>query len=86
MSRAIHGGDAGACQERLRDAIFTSPSIFGRLVAISQLQGKKSGIYFHPLSSTFGQLVVDRLLRRLHREVFATWLNLALKALTAPRF
>ena len=70
--------DTVDCQERLRDLICQSPSIFGRLVAVSRLQDQQDGSYRYALADNFGPTAVDRALRRLHRDTFSDWLNLNL--------
>jgi hypothetical protein len=66
-------------QERLRDAALLSPSIFGRLAAVSELRHRDTGRYYHPLAAEFGAAQVDEALRRLHGEVFRSWLGLRLQ-------
>ena len=77
MSPADHTNspNAAPCREGLSDALFRSPAIFGRLVAISELRDKTNGVYNHPLASVFGVPLVDWTLHCLHREIFVRWLN-----------
>ncbi len=67
------------CADRLWDAVFVSPSIFGRLLAVAGLRDLGSGRYGHPLVNAFGAGQVDLALRRMHREIFEKWQNLDLQ-------
>jgi hypothetical protein len=64
------------CHKRLGAAVFRMPSVFGRLVAVSELRSRTTGRYQHQLACEFGEPLVDATLQRMHREVFATWLQL----------
>jgi hypothetical protein len=66
-------------RESLCEELFRSPSILGRIVAIVCLFDEQTGRYRHRLSERFGIEEIDEVLRRLHREVFASWLNLPLR-------
>lgn len=67
------------CRAGLEDVVFRCPSVFGRLWAVSELRDPVRDIYSHPLSTTFGQTAVDAALRRIHGEVFRSWLNFTLE-------
>jgi hypothetical protein len=66
------------CRERLWDKLCRSPSIFGRLVAISGLWNDTDGHYEYPQCRDFGAAVVDRTLREIHLEAFTYWLGFRL--------
>lgn len=70
---------ASACRDRLWDAVFRSPSIFGRLWEIAALLDSRTGRYTHPSSQLFGAAVVDTTLRAMHQDVFNNWLELHLR-------
>ena len=68
-----------ACVENsVRDAVLSCASIFGRLVTVSGLRHEDRK-YYHALSWQYGVIVVDGILRSLHREIFTSWLCLSLR-------
>src|SRR5579871_5101377 len=67
------------CRERLWDVIFRSPSVFGRLTAVSELHSPATGRYEHAHAAEYGVEAVDHALRRMHREVFTEWLCFGLE-------
>src|SRR6266545_7405536 len=70
-------------EQEVRETVFTSTSIFGRLVAVSTLRDRNN-IYEHELlSSKYGTAEIDRKLHSLHREAFNDWLCLSLRQQTA---
>ncbi len=48
-------------------------------MAVSSLWNPQTGQYSHVLSKNFGGEVIDRVLRRLHYELFVAWLTMPLK-------
>jgi len=65
-------------RQRLRRALLQETSIFGNLLAISALRDPVTGGYKHDLTQDCPDRG-ERILRRLHREVFMEWLNLTLE-------
>lgn len=65
-------------EDRVRDTVLSSPSVFGRLVAVSGLRNEDKK-YYHALSWQHGVAAVDNILRNLHCEVFKDWLALSLR-------
>lgn len=63
------------CVEKLRDELFARGSLFGRLIAASQLWKWEKDRYEHPLSSRFGWRDIDDAVRFLHHETLTTWLS-----------
>jgi len=61
------------------DELSRHPSLLARLVAIATLRDEGSGTYRHPLAAQFGNDEMDRILRRLHQDVFIAWLSLPLR-------
>ncbi|HEY1241373.1 MAG TPA: hypothetical protein VGF16_12500 [Bryobacteraceae bacterium] len=66
-------------REALLDELSRNPSLLGRLVAIASFRDDHTGMYSHRLAAQFGADETDRLLRRLHHEVFVAWLSLPLR-------
>ncbi len=79
MSAVEHALADTECADRLWDAVFVSPSIFGRLLAVAGLHDPSNGRYGHPLANAFGAAQVDFALRRMHREIFEKWQDLDLQ-------
>jgi len=71
------------CAERLRDEIFRSRSLFGRLMAASALWNWRKDRYEHRLSTRYGYRDVDDAVRLAHHEALVTWLSLSLRQRTA---
>ena len=69
---------AGA-YESVCEEIFRHPSVFGRMVGIVLLFDAQTGRYSHRLSERFGIEEIDQVLRRLHSEIFISWLSLPLR-------
>jgi len=60
----------------LRTTLQQIPTIFGRLVYLSSLRDRTSGVYEHErLAGLFGPEDADRALRHRHRLIFAEWLG-----------
>ena len=66
-------------REAVTDELSRNPSVLGRLVAIASLRDEQSGTYRHKLAAHYGSEETDRTLRRLHQEIFVTWLSLPLR-------
>ncbi len=66
-------------REAVTDELSRNPSVLGRLVAIASTRSEQSGTYRHRLGSNYGTEEMDRVLRRLHQEVFIAWLSLPLR-------
>lgn len=56
------------------------PSIMARLIFLSGLRDPHSGVYRHPAATRHPEKTeIDRLLRGLHKQAFAEWLNSCLE-------
>ena len=66
-------------REAVADDLSRHPSVLARLVALATLWDEESGTYRHKLAAHYGTEEMDRTLRRLHQEVFVTWLSLPLR-------
>jgi hypothetical protein len=66
-------------REAVTDELSRHPAVLGRLVAVASLRDEQTGTYRHKLAANFGTEEMDRTLRRLHQEVFVTWLSLPLR-------
>ena len=66
-------------REAFNDELCRNPSVLGRLVAIANLWDEKGGRYCHKLAAHYGTEETDRVLRRLHQEIFIAWLSLPLR-------
>lgn len=68
------------CEERLRDQLFRSPSVLGRLVAVCErlnaINNNRDGDEF---VAEFGYDRVHCSLRRLHEDVFSTWISFSFR-------
>lgn len=71
------------CVESLRDDVFASGSLFGRLIAASALWEWQSDRYEHRFSARYGWRDVDEAVRFLHHETLTTWLSSPLPLQTA---
>ena len=60
--------------EALYDAVFGSPSVFGRILLIASLRNSATGRYESGLAANFPDPAVEAALARLHLEVFRSWL------------
>ena len=69
----------GHLDERLWDAVFRSPSVLGRLIAVAELRDAGTGMYKHALAVEWGTGPVDQTLRRMHFQTFRSWLVLRLE-------
>ena len=73
-------GDLGSDQRRkdIQEQVFQSPALFGRLLAAAALRNPVSCRYEHHLCQylTDGG---DSILRQMHGELFAEWLNFTLE-------
>ena len=69
----------GEAREAVIDELSRNPSVLGRLVTIASTRDEQSGAYRHKLAANYGTEEMDRILRRLHQEVFVTWLSLPLR-------
>jgi hypothetical protein len=67
----------------LVDSILWSTSIFGRLWAISSLYSKQRNLYEHQLAGLYGAKDVDIALRKLHTDIFNSWISLTMRLQTA---
>lgn len=63
----------------LREVVCELPSTIARLVFLSALRNPNSGTYDHALAAKDERAETDRLLRQMHEETFATWLNYRLE-------
>lgn len=66
-------------REALTDELSRNPSVLGRLVAVAATREEHSGAYHHKLAAHYGTEETDRILRRLHQEIFVAWLSLTLR-------
>ena len=66
-------------REAFTDELCRHPSVLGRLAAIATLWDEEDGRYRHPLAAHYGTEETDRVLRRLHQEIFIAWLSLTLR-------
>lgn len=71
--------EESGCREALCDSVLRDPSLFARLQIISSLYNRREDRYEHPLSRSYDQADVDRVLRTLHREIFLAWLGLSIR-------
>jgi hypothetical protein len=62
----------------IQEWVFQSPAFFGRLLAVSELHNPLSRRYEHYLCRDFPDNG-DSILRQIHVEVFAEWLNFGLE-------
>ena len=62
----------------IQERLFQSPALFGRLLAAAELHNPASRRYEHYLCRDFPD-DGDSILRQMHVEVFAGWLNFRLK-------
>jgi hypothetical protein len=68
--------ERGAPSDLSRNTLSQIPSVFGRLVYLSNLRGANSGKYeHHGLALIFGEAEADKALRKTHKDTFQTWLN-----------
>lgn len=67
------------CAEKLREEIYLSRSLFGRLVSASKLWNWSKSRYEHHLSVKYGMEDVDEALRLLHHEALVSWLGFSLR-------
>jgi hypothetical protein len=67
-----------SCEELVREEVFRSSSLFGRLAAISSLRRAEGDYHRQYLSTRFRTTEIDRVLQRLHMEAFTAWLSLTL--------
>ena len=72
--------DAGRGQRRkdIQEQVFQSPALFGKLLATAELHNPVSGRYGHYLCGDFPDNG-DSILRQMHVEVFAEWMNFRLE-------
>jgi hypothetical protein len=70
---------ANEAREAITDEISRHPSVLARLVALASFWDEKAGTYRHKLAAHYGADEIDRILRRMHQEVFVTWLALPLR-------
>ena len=73
------GMNYSEAREALNDELCRHPSVLGRLVAIATLWDETSKRYGHKLAAHYGTEETDRVLRRLHQEIFIAWLSLPLR-------
>jgi len=66
-------------KEAITDEVCRHPSVLGRLATIANLWDESSGRYSHKLAAHYGTEETDRVLRRLHQEIFVAWLSLPLR-------
>jgi len=66
-------------REAISDELSRHPSVLARLVALASFWDEETGAYRHKLAAHYGTEEMDRTLRRLHQEVFVTWLSLPLR-------
>ena len=78
VSRPGHRLD-GKAREALIDELSRHPSVLGRLVSIAGLWDEQAGVYRHKLAAHYGSEEIHRMIRRLHQEVFVSWLSLPLR-------
>jgi DNA-binding response OmpR family regulator len=67
------------CVERLREEIFLSRSLFGRLFSASKLRNWSKSRYEHRLSVKYGIDDVDDAVRVVHHEALVLWLDFSLR-------
>jgi hypothetical protein len=66
--------------EHIWNTVFRSPSIFGRLLAVSDLHNPSTGRYEHPqLAVKYDADAVGYALRQMHLEIFRDWLSFRLQ-------
>ena len=76
-TEAAHGNLEA--RDAISEELSRHPSVLARLVAIAGMWDEQSRTYRHKLAANFGSEEIDRTLRRLHQEVFVTWLTLPLR-------
>jgi hypothetical protein len=74
----VHAAQTEA-REAITDELSRNPSVLGRLVAIASMRDEQTATYRHRLAANYGSEEIDRTLRRLHQEIFVTWLSLPLR-------
>jgi CheY-like chemotaxis protein len=67
------------CLETLRDEIFRSRSLFGRLIMASKLWNWGKNRYEHRLSNRYSCQDVDDAMRLVHHEALVSWLSFSLR-------
>ena len=72
--------DPGRDERRkdIQEQVFQSPALFGRLLAAAELHNPVSWRYEHYLCQDFPD-GGDSILRQMHGELFAEWLNFGLE-------
>ena len=71
--------ERGVGADLWRNTLSRIPTLFGRLVYLSNLRSPNTGRYeHHGLALVFGELESDRELRKLLKQFFQEWLNLKL--------
>jgi len=66
------------CRRDIQQQVFRSPALFGRLLATAELHNPVSRRYEHYLCRNFPDSG-EPILRQMHVEVFAEWLNFRLE-------
>jgi hypothetical protein len=80
QSRPETGSPQAPAANLWRHTLARIPTLFGRLVYLSSLLSRNSGLYEHPaLAQMFGDEQADETLRRSHARVFQDWLCLNLE-------
>lgn len=75
-------GSAGSyseAREAFSEELERHPSLLARLADIGTHWDEQNGTYRHTLAAHYGAEETDRVLRRLHQEVFVSWLSLPLR-------
>jgi hypothetical protein len=72
--------ERGPASDLWRNTLSQIPTVFGRLIYLSNLRGTNSGVYeHHGLALVFGPRAASEALKRSHEETFREWLSFSLE-------